>query len=205
MATTQDANKPFRFTDLSPELRNSVYEYYFEDNAERQLDVFAISEHLPQAAITATSHEIRKETVVYYEELVRDFFVTHKFHIDVPYPGDSRSTPCKAFLDFFALIATLPPYPLAHLDVRLPDSKENSRYHFEFDAGGKLAIRFWIEGASRFEGEGTEHEIIHDRMRACVEEGRAHHSRKHPYVGSTVYSVSRAAAMQFYGVVVEMD
>ena len=73
----------FRFLDLSPELRNRVYHFVFEDASDEDLDLFAKPYYHSTAAITVTCSQIRQESFCLYKQAIANFWTSHAFHVTV--------------------------------------------------------------------------------------------------------------------------
>lgn len=82
-------NAPFRFLDLLPELRNIIYGYVLEDEAEPELPLLQASKHAPSAAITAVCRSLRAETLLWHQEALKRFYPEHTFTLQTSVPTAS--------------------------------------------------------------------------------------------------------------------
>ncbi|KAK5736839.1 hypothetical protein LTR17_007164 [Elasticomyces elasticus] len=67
-------DKPFRLMDLAPELRNRIYECYFEPTGPQTISILDITKHAPSQAITAVNKRMRHETYQIGQDAEREFF-----------------------------------------------------------------------------------------------------------------------------------
>jgi hypothetical protein len=61
-ASHEPLEKPFRFLDLSPKLRNNVYEKCAEAPVNAKLDLRTAHEHMPSVNITLVCKQVRHES-----------------------------------------------------------------------------------------------------------------------------------------------
>jgi hypothetical protein len=73
-------NKPFRFLDLAPELRNNIYEKYFE--ASTEIDLCDAYEHSPSTDICLVSKQIHSESIALFGDTKGKFWSDHSFHVE---------------------------------------------------------------------------------------------------------------------------
>lgn len=77
------ADRPFRFLDLPPELRNRIYDFTFADNAPENVKLFSMKGQVPSPAITVTSRQVRNESLLLYTEAIDCFYGAHVLQIDI--------------------------------------------------------------------------------------------------------------------------
>ena len=74
---------PFRFLDLPPELRNTIYQYHLQDTHEYQLDITQWKALVPSPSITAVSRQVRSEILGYYTPALSDFWKNHFWYLEL--------------------------------------------------------------------------------------------------------------------------
>jgi hypothetical protein len=77
------SSPPFRFLDLPPELRNTIYQYYLQDSHDYQLDITKWREFVPSPSITAVSRQVRQEVISYYTPALSDFWKNHFWYLEL--------------------------------------------------------------------------------------------------------------------------
>jgi hypothetical protein len=77
------SSPPFRFLDLPPELRNTIYQYYLQDVHDYQLDITKWRGLVPSPSITAVSRQIRSEALGYYTPALSDIWKNHFWYLEL--------------------------------------------------------------------------------------------------------------------------
>lgn len=81
MATNSSSvNITFRFRDLPREMRDRVYELYFE--IPNQIEIFSVKAKRPNPNITAVSRQVREETLKLFQAAERRFWANSVFYAD---------------------------------------------------------------------------------------------------------------------------
>ncbi|KAK4539737.1 hypothetical protein LTR36_010390 [Oleoguttula mirabilis] len=78
---TGSATTTFRFLDLAPELRNSIYSYVFEDTAPTEINLLTAQAHLPPYAIVLVSRQLYEESAGILLQTTQQFWNCHLFYI----------------------------------------------------------------------------------------------------------------------------
>lgn len=66
---------PFRFLELHPELRNTVYEFlYPSQQSPISIDLADLPSFVPSRSLTLASRELRRETLTYYCDATNQFW-----------------------------------------------------------------------------------------------------------------------------------
>ena len=77
------SSPPFRFLDLPPELRNTIYQYYVQDTHDYQLNITKWRDFVPPPSITAVSRQVRQEVIGYYTPSLSDFWKNHFWYLEL--------------------------------------------------------------------------------------------------------------------------
>lgn len=84
--TTSSDHEPVHFFRLSPELRNKVYGYYFEDpyeNADVNFLEACKFQLAPHADLTLVCKQLRCETLGLYRQATTEFWTGHAFFVGI--------------------------------------------------------------------------------------------------------------------------
>ncbi|KAK4894325.1 hypothetical protein LTR27_007458 [Elasticomyces elasticus] len=108
-----DNARPFRLLDLPAELRVRIYESFFEPDpgTPQEISLFDIQKHVPELAVLATSHLVRREAYPVGKTAEAEFFARHQFVLDLVF-DDARSHESP---ELQAAIAALPTYPISEM------------------------------------------------------------------------------------------
>ncbi|EME46697.1 hypothetical protein DOTSEDRAFT_52117 [Dothistroma septosporum NZE10] len=80
-----DTTTPFRLFDLPAELRLTIYEYTFSDNAPADLDLLNIQDHHPRCDLLKTCHQIYNEAHQTYTQATKHFFQNRSYYLNITY------------------------------------------------------------------------------------------------------------------------
>ncbi|KAK3075096.1 hypothetical protein LTR53_001922 [Teratosphaeriaceae sp. CCFEE 6253] len=124
-------NRAFRLLDLPPELRTRCYECFFEDHEPRAITLFEAQRYAPCLAVTATSRQVRDETLKLGEDAIARYYQQQHFQIDLRlsywgHPGHYQHELPRALRSVLTLAATTPCLPVSACRLRVKGQRNDT-------------------------------------------------------------------------------
>ncbi|KAK5134613.1 hypothetical protein LTR08_006269 [Meristemomyces frigidus] len=139
------ADPPSPLLGLSPELRNIVYGYVFEDNAPPTVNVFRANREQPSLSLALTSHGICNEVVGLYSDALLSFWGGHTFELITGVPPNHNNTSAGIHMASASPMATL--FDTSADPAFNPPIRKLTVKHYR--AGGQL-LKIKLEAVSPF-------------------------------------------------------